>query len=185
MTKILEEPLSGLFVIELKPFKDDRGYFCETYNQEKFSALGIQTNFVQDNLSFSKKGTLRGLHYQNPTAQAKLVRCPLGQVWDVAVDLRKSSPTFGKHFSLTLTAENHLAMLIPVGFAHGFCVLSEEALFEYKCSNFYSPKDDRGVRWNDPKLNISWPLKQLGMDPILSPKDLALPLLSEQTNFFD
>lgn len=185
MTKIIEEPLPGLFVIELKRFQDDRGYFCETFNQKTFQGLGISTNFVQDNLSFSKKGTLRGLHFQNPTAQAKLVRCPLGTVWDVAVDLRRSSPTFGKHFGLTLSDKNNLAMYVPVGFAHGFCVMSEEALFEYKCSNFYSPQDDRGVFWRDPKLNIPWPLKELGVEPILSAKDLKLPTLAEQTHLFD
>ena len=155
-------------------FEDERGYFFEAYNNSKLGDMGIHIDFVQDNQSFSKKGTLRGLHYQNPPfAQTKLVRVLQGEIMDVAVDLRKNSPTFGKHFAIVLSAENKKQLLIPQGFAHGFSVLSETALVLYKCDQYYNKQSEGGIRFDDTVLNIDW-----GMDlkeAIVSEKDVVLP----------
>ncbi len=149
--------IPGLLLFEPKVFKDDRGYFYESFNEKTFNDAGIVSHFVQDNQSFSKKNTIRGLHYQlNPHAQSKLVRVILGEVLDVAVDLRINSPTFGKHFAVTLSADNHLQLYIPRGFAHGYSVLSDTAIFFYKCDGFYNKENERGILYNDPFLNINW-----------------------------
>lgn len=174
--KIQKTPIEGLVVIEPKIWSDDRGYFFESYSEKVFRESGLRTDFVQDNFSWSKKGVLRGLHFQRaPFAQAKLVRVTRGSIYDVAVDLRKDSPTFGKFFGLELNDQNHKSLLIPDGFAHGFCVLSEVAGFSYKCSNFYSAAHDGGIQWNDPDIGIRWPIE----NPILSGKDAALPKLKD------
>lgn len=152
-----ETGFQGLLVFEPKVLRDERGYFFESFNQRTFSDAGITTPFVQDNQSFSKKGTLRGLHYQlNPHAQAKLVRVIQGEVIDVVVDLRKGSPTFGRSYAIKLTDENQLQLYIPRGFAHGYSVLSETALFFYKCDGYYNKESERGIMYNDPALKIDW-----------------------------
>jgi len=165
-----ETPFPGLIVIQPRVFADARGFFMETYHREKFRAAGIDVEFVQDNHSRSCFGTLRGLHFQDPHAQGKLVRVIQGEVYDVAVDLRRESPMFGKWYALVLSADNKTMMYVPPGFAHGFCVTSESAEFVYSCTNFYTPTAEGGIIWSDPTLNIPWPVK----DPIISPKDLAL-----------
>ena len=166
--------IKDLVVLTPEVFEDARGYFFEGYNKNKFSALGIDIDFVQDNQSFSQRGTLRGLHYQNPPyAQTKLVRVLQGEIMDLAVDLRKDSPTYGQHFGIKLTAENKKQLLVPQGFAHGFSVLSETAVVLYKCDQFYNKASEGGIRFDDPTLNIDW-----GMDlreAIVSEKDLVLP----------
>jgi dTDP-4-dehydrorhamnose 3,5-epimerase len=164
-------------VILIKPnvFGDDRGFFLETYRQQLFAEHGIDTNFVQDNCSYSHRGALRGLHYQIEQPQAKLVMVLKGKVLDVAVDIRKGSPTYGQHVSVELSEENKHLLYIPTGFAHGFAVLQDDTYFQYKCSDYYFPQGERGIFWNDPALNIEWPLEE----PILSGKDQNLPLLEE------
>ena len=166
--------IKDLVILSPAVFEDERGYFFEAYNKEKLTDLGISIDFVQDNQSFSQKGTLRGLHYQNPDfAQTKLVRVLQGEIMDVAVDLRKDSPTYGKHFGIRLSAENKKQLLVPQGFAHGFSVLSETALVFYKCDQFYNKASEGGIRYDDPTLNIDW-----GMDlatAIVSEKDQILP----------
>ena len=157
----------GLIVVSPQVFADTRGFFMETYHRKKFVQGGIDVDFVQDNHSRSLRGTLRGLHFQDPHPQGKLVRVIVGEVWDVAVDLRPDSPTFGKWFSLTLSAENKAVLYIPPGFAHGFCVTSEVAEFMYSCTEFYAPECEGGIRWDDPDLAIPWPVK----NPTLSAKD--------------
>jgi len=159
--------LPGILIVEPTVFQDNRGFFFESYHQQLYQQHGISVNFVQDNHSRSVKNTLRGLHYQINPGQDKLVRVILGEVFDVAVDIRFGSPTFGKWFGVHLSAENKKQIFIPKGFAHGFCVISEVAEFEYKCSEFYSRNDERGIIWNDPDLGIDWPVK----DPIVSDKD--------------
>lgn len=168
-------PLPGLLVIEPRVFADARGFFLEAFHVEKYAAHGIPGRWSQDNVSRSVRGTLRGLHYQRHHPQAKLVSVTRGAVWDVAVDLRRQSPTFGQWFGTELNDENHRQMYIPVGFAHGFCVLSETADFAYKCTELYRPDDERTVLWNDPELGIAWP----DIEPrILSGKDQqGLPLV--------
>ena len=166
--KVTEFPIAGLKLIEPKIFGDERGYFQETWNQKNYENCGINLSFVQDNLSFSQRGVLRGLHFQNPNAQGKLVSVIQGEVFDVAVDLRKESTTFGKWQGVYLSGENHHQFWVPPGFAHGFLVCSQTALFSYKCTELYSPKDELGIRWNDPELNISWPID---IEPIVSEKD--------------
>ena len=166
MEKILTA-LPGVLLIRPRVFRDDRGFFLESYHREKFAALGIADNFVQDNHSCSKRGTVRGLHYQLRHAQAKLCRVIAGEVLDVALDIRRESPTFGRWTSALLSAENQQQIYIPPGFAHGFAVLSETAEFLYKCSDFYFPEDEHGVLWNDPQLKIDWRVRE----PLLSPKD--------------
>lgn len=168
--KIIETPLHGLYIIEPKVFKDDRGYFYESYNQKIFHDAGIKDVFVQDNQSLSQKNVVRGLHFQHPPfAQAKLVRVIKGAVLDVVVDIRKQSPTYGQHFSLELSEENFLMLYIPVGFAHGFATLTDNTIFAYKCSNFYSKNSEDTILWNDEDLNIQWNVTH----PILSEKDKA------------
>jgi len=167
MFQKIETELPGVFVLTPKIFHDPRGSFWETYHEEKFANLGIAAKFVQDNHSRSIHGTLRGLHYQWRRPQAKLCRVIEGEVFDVAVDIRRGSPTFGKWVGVTLSAQEGNEMFIPPGFAHGFVVLSETAQFLYKCSDFYDPTGEGGVVWNDPDLCIAWPVKQ----PLLSEKD--------------
>ena len=168
--KVIKTPIEGLLIIEPRVFGDERGYFFESYSERDFAEAVGPVKFVQDNESKSRYGVLRGLHFQKePYAQAKLVRVVSGAVLDVAVDLRKGSPTFGQHFSVELTGENHRQFFIPKGFAHGFCVLSEEVVFQYKCDEFYHPEAEGGIAWNDPDLAIDWHLP--AADLILSPKD--------------
>jgi len=178
---VLETGLPGLVIIEPKVFKDDRGYFFESYHEEKLVQQGIKTKFVQDNQSKSSYGVTRGLHFQqNPHAQTKLVRVLEGVIYDVALDIRKGSPTFGKWFGIELSSENKKQLYVPQGFAHGFSVLSETAVVFYKCDNLYHPASEGGIVYNDPELAIDWKV-----DPakaILSPKDKALPLL-KNANF--
>jgi dTDP-4-dehydrorhamnose 3,5-epimerase len=165
--------IEGLFIVQPKLFGDSRGYFLETFNERDFSAVGIDRRFVQDNQSKSSRGVLRGLHYQKTRPQGKLVRVIFGEVFDVAVDLRSGSATFGKWEGVTLSGELQNQLFIPPGFAHGFLVLSQEAVFAYKCTDFYESADEAGIRWNDPAIGIVWP--DLGCPPKLSAKDLALP----------
>lgn len=171
----LETSLPG--VLELRPdvFRDARGYFFEPYNRARYAALGVADNFVQDGESFSRKGVLRGLHYQLLHPQAKLCRVAQGEALDVAVDIRAGSPHFGKWTSVRLTSEAHNQLYIPAGFAHGVLALTDSVLFLYKLSDFYDPADDRGIRWNDPDLNISWGIA----DPLVSEKDARHPRLAE------
>jgi dTDP-4-dehydrorhamnose 3,5-epimerase len=175
--------ISGVLVFEPNVFEDDRGYFFESYNEIIFKEQGIDLRFVQDNQSFSNYGVIRGLHYQLlPHAQAKLVRVLYGKILDVALDIRKGSPTYGKSFCLELSAENKKQLLIPAGFAHGFSVLSEKAEVFYKCDKFYNKESDAGIYFNDPVLNIDWkiPVGKI----IISGKDNALPTLAECKNNF-
>ena len=173
--------IDGLVVISPTVFGDERGYFMETYNQNDFNEIGIDTVFVQDNQSCSKKGVIRGLHFQKNFPQSKLVRVVNGAVYDVAVDLRIESPTFGKYYGVVLSAENKKQFFIPRGFAHGFVVLSDIAEFVYKCDDFYHPNDECGLIWNDPEIGISWPLKEAGGidNLIFSEKDQKWPTLLE------
>src|SRR3974390_2809797 len=159
--------LDGLVIIEPSVFGDPRGDFMESWNQRRYAGVGLDVNFVQDNFSFSRRGALRGLHCQNPNPQGKLVSVLQGEVFDVAVDLRQSSPTFGQWHGLHLSSENKRQFFVPAGFAHGFEVLSETALFHYKCTEFYSPRDEMTLLWNDPDLDINWPVA----NPIISEKD--------------
>ena len=177
--KIKETHIPGLLVVEPQVFGDSRGYFFESFNAAKFAEqTGIDTQFVQDNESRSSYGVVRGLHMQLPPhAQAKLVRVVEGRVLDVAVDLRKDSPTFGKHFAIELTGENHLQVYIPKGIAHGFSVLSETAVFQYKCDGYYAPASEAAIAWNDPDLGIDWKLPS--EDAVLSDKDRNHPSLKE------
>ena len=166
--KIIETPLKGLLIIEPQVFKDERGYFYESYNQEKFFKAGIRDIFVQDNQSLSQKNVVRGLHFQHPPyAQAKLVRVIKGSVYDVVVDIRKDSPTYGQSFGIELTEENFLMLYVPIGFAHGFATLQDNTIFAYKCSAFYNKASEDTILWNDPTLNIDWKVQ----NPILSEKD--------------
>ena len=181
--KIKETFLKDLQLVEPIVFGDERGYFFESYNKIKFENLGININFVQDNQSFSKKGTLRGLHYQNPPyAQTKLVRVLEGEIIDVAVDLRKDSYTYGKTFSVLLTAENKKQLLIPQGFAHGFSVISETASVLYKCDQFYNKDSEGGIKFDDPSLNIDWGMDL--KDAIVSEKDQILPFIDNCNSLF-
>ena len=173
--KINTTALPGVLIIEPKVFGDSRGFFLESYHEQKFKEAGITLPFVQDNHSRSEKGVLRGLHYQLTFPQGKLIRVTRGEVFDVAVDIRHGSPTFGKWFSTVLSEENHRQVYVPPGFAHGFCVLSETADFLYKCTDFYHPEDEAGILWNDPDLGIHWPIAT----PTLSEKDKANPGLKD------
>ncbi len=170
-------PVDGVFVITPKVYGDARGYFMETYQYQNFKDAGLDMEFVQDNQSKSTKGVLRGLHFQTRNSQGKLVRVTVGEVWDVAVDIRKDSLTFGKYFGVKLSAENHKMFYIPEGLAHGFVVLSDEAEFVYKCTNYYDPGSEAGLMWNDPDLGIQWPVENL--DPLLSEKDQKHPSFRE------
>jgi dTDP-4-dehydrorhamnose 3,5-epimerase len=165
--EITELPLSGLKLIRPRVFRDPRGFFIETYSEPRYSEGGIDVRFVQDNHSRSARGTLRGLHYQSAPGQAKLIRVIQGRIFDVAVDIRADSPTFGKWFGEYLDAEEHLQLFIPVGFAHGFCVVSETAEVTYKVSSVYDAKTEVGMRWNDPDIGVEWPVKE----PLLSARD--------------
>ncbi|MFA6184884.1 MAG: dTDP-4-dehydrorhamnose 3,5-epimerase [Candidatus Shapirobacteria bacterium] len=172
----IKTKIEGLIIIEPSVFPDDRGFFMESYNQKVFAENGINVQFVQDNHSQSTKGVLRGLHFQKPPfAQDKLVRCTRGEILDVAVDIRKNSPTFGQHETVILSEENKKMVFIPKGFAHAFLVLSDVADFQYKCSNFYNKESEGGLLWNDSEISIDWPV----MDYILSDKDKLWPSLEE------
>jgi dTDP-4-dehydrorhamnose 3,5-epimerase len=173
--KVIQTSLPGAVVIEPQVFGDARGFFYESYNQAKYADAGITAKFVQSNVSHSSKGVLRGLHYQWPNPQGKLVSVLEGEVYDVAVDIRHGSSTFGQWAGVMLTADNHRHFWIPEGFAHGFCVLSEYATFSYQCTALYDAKADAGVRWNDDALGIDWPIS----NPQLSEKDLKAPLLAD------
>ena len=174
---VVKTPLEGVLVFEPKVFKDDRGHFAETFHLERYRAAGLTLPFVQDNWSRSKRGTLRGLHFQNPRPQGKLVMVTRGAVFDVAVDIKKSSPTFGKWFGVELTEENAKQLWIPPGFAHGFVALKDDTDFLYKCTDVYVPEADAGILWNDPAIGIEWPIKE----PLLSKKDAQAPRLSDST----
>lgn len=181
MIEVEKTEIEGLLIIKPKCFGDSRGYFMETYNKKEFLEKGIDYDFVQDNQSSSTKGVLRGLHFQINHPQAKLVRVLKGVVYDVAVDLRKGSKTYGKHLGVELSEENKLMFMIPRGFAHGFLVVSDHAEFAYKCDDFYHPEDEGGLNYADPDLGIDWPLKE-GL--ILSPKDTKNPFLKDiKVNF--
>jgi dTDP-4-dehydrorhamnose 3,5-epimerase len=174
--------IRDVIVITPRAYKDERGFFMETYKHSDFFRAGITGHFVQDNHSKSEKNVLRGLHYQkNPKAQGKLVRCLKGRIFDVAVDIRKGSPTYGQWVGAELSEENGQMLYIPPAFAHGFVVMSDIAEILYKCTAEYAPEEDRGIIWNDPSLNIAWPVK----DPVLSEKDRRLPLLSSADNNFE
>lgn len=179
----ISTPIAGLLVFEPRVFADPRGYFFESYNRTLFEAEGVQLDFVQDNQSRSRRGVIRGLHYQlNPHAQAKLVRVLEGEVWDVAVDLRRDSATFGLWHGEMLSAENKRQMLVPAGFAHGFAVLSETAEFFYKCSAVYHKDSERGIRPDDPELNIDWKIPEA--ERLLSDRDTGLPLFRDAEHNF-
>jgi dTDP-4-dehydrorhamnose 3,5-epimerase len=173
--KIIQTSIPEVIIFIPPVFTDSRGYFLETYQQQKYAEAGILKPFVQDNQSYSTKNVLRGLHFQLRHPQAKLVRVTRGSVFDVAIDIRKNSPTFGKWHGEILSAENKKQLYIPENFAHGFCVLSDSAEFLYKCTDFYVPGDEAGLIWNDPQLAIDWPIDQ----PILSDKDAILPSLAD------
>ncbi len=173
--RVIQTTLPGVLIIEPDVFEDPRGFFFESYSQHKYAEHGIADTFVQDNHSLSVQGTLRGLHYQAAPGQVKLVRVARGSVFDVAVDVRWGSPTFGKWVGVELSAENRRQLYIPVGFAHGFCVTSEVAEFLYKCSSYYAPPLERGIAWDDPDLAIVWPVA----DPVLSERDRRHPRLAE------
>lgn len=175
---ISETSLEGVKIIEPKVFGDDRGFFMETWNLEAFDAAGLPSHFVQDNHSRSEQGVLRGLHYQIKQPQGKLVRVTRGEVFDVAVDLRKSSPTFGQWTGVVLSESNRKLFWVPPGYAHGFYVMSELADFQYKCTEYYAPEHERSLSWNDPAVGIEWPLVS-GADPTLSAKDADCPALAE------
>ena len=174
---VIPTHIESLVVIEPQVFGDDRGYFMETYNQQVFAEAGLTMKFVQDNQSKSKKGVLRGLHLQTQYSQGKLVRVISGEVYDVGVDLRRNSPTYGQYAGAILSGENAKMLYIPEGFAHGFLVLSDYAVFTYKCTNLYHPEFDAGIIYNDPDIGIDWPLD--GIELLLSDKDRKLPVLKE------
>ena len=176
--KFINTKLTGVVMVEPAVFEDPRGYFLETYHAGKYAEGGIAGPFVQDNFSHSVRGTLRGLHYQLKHAQGKLVMALEGRIFDVAVDIRKGSPTFGQWAGVELSGENKRQLYVPPGFAHGFCVLSETADVLYKCTDVYSPQDERGIIWNDPTLGIQWPVA----DPLLSRKDGAYQRLMDMMN---
>ena len=169
--KIVSSKIPDVKIIEPTVHGDDRGYFFESYKEEIFSKNNLPVHYVQDNQALSQKGVLRGLHYQLKYSQGKLVSVPFGKVWDVAVDLRQSSETFGEWVGIEISQDNHRLVYIPAGFAHGYCVLSNEAIFQYKCTEVYHPEDEYGLIWNDDKLNIQWPVT----NPVISDKDLRHP----------
>lgn len=173
--KVHETELKGLLVLEPDCFGDRRGFFMETWQKERYRALGIEEEFVQDNLSYSEQGILRGLHYQKPQGQGKLVYVIEGEVYDVAVDIRKGSPTFGRWAGYCLSGDNKRQLYIPAGFAHGFCVTGKSALFAYKCTDYYNREAEKGVIFNDPDLGIDWLVEK----PVLSEKDQELPRLKD------
>jgi len=174
--EIIQTHIPGVLVLNPRVFKDSRGYFLETFHSKRYCEGGIREEFVQDNISSSCQGTLRGLHYQHPNGQGKLVQVLSGSVFDVAVDIRKDSPSFGRWYGITLTADQHNQMYIPAGLAHGFYVLSRTALFQYKCTDYYDPASEGGIAWNDPDIGIEWPLTNA---PILSDKDALFNKLAD------
>ncbi|NVH52658.1 dTDP-4-dehydrorhamnose 3,5-epimerase [Photobacterium damselae subsp. damselae] len=176
--KIIKTKLKDCVIIEPKVFGDERGFFMETYQEGRYINVGIKERFVQDNRSRSTQNVLRGLHFQKTKPQGKLVTVTHGEVFDVAVDLRPKSKTFGEYEAVILSGENKLQFYVPPGFAHGFCVLSESADFQYKCTDYYDPNDESGIRWDDPRINIEWPIT----NPLLSDKDKIQPLLDEIEN---
>jgi len=180
--KFVETSLPGVIRIEPRIFSDERGFFMETWQAQRFRDAGIDVEFVQDNLSHSSKGTLRGLHYQIQQSQGKLVRVVSGEVFDVAVDLRKSSPNFGRWVGEILSAKDKHQLWVPPGFGHGFLVLSDTADFEYKCTDYYAPEFERAIRWDDPDIGIDWPLPS-GRQPVLSAKDAAAPFLKDAETY--
>lgn len=182
--KFTKTHLLGVVIVEPTVYGDHRGWFMETYSDDKFKEGGLNLNFVQDNQSFSAaKGTLRGLHYQlSPKSQTKLVRCTKGAIFDVAVDIRKNSPSFGEWFGIELTEENKKQLLVPKGFAHAFITLTDNVEVQYKVDELYSPENDRGIIWNDPEIGIEWPID---ITPILSEKDQKAPLLKDAENNFN
>ena len=173
--EVTQTELSGVIVVQPRVFQDERGFFAETWNQSRWKEAGLPVDFVQDNLSFSVRGVLRGLHFQNPYPQGKLVYVLRGEVFDVVVDVRKGSPTFGEWVGCSLSADNHTQVFIPGGFAHGFCVTSDSALLAYKCTELYRRETEGSVRWNDPDIGIDWPIEK----PTLSEKDAESPLLKD------
>ena len=184
MIKVIQTAIPGVFIIEPKVFGDERGYFLESWSQRDFNAAVREIDFVQDNESKSRYGVIRGLHFQKGNdSQSKLVRVVSGRVLDVAVDIRVGSPTFGQHVAVELSGENHRQFFVPRGFAHGFAVLSEEAVFQYKCDRLYAPAAEGAIAWNDPALGIDWKIP--ASDIILSEKDKHHPLLSESMDLFD
>lgn len=182
--EVIKTAIEGVVIIEPRIFKDARGYFFESFSQKEFNEKVMPINFVQDNESMSSYGVMRGLHYQKmPYTQSKLVRCVKGAVLDVAVDIRKGSPTFGQHVAVELTEENHRQFFVPRGFAHGFAVLSETAIFQYKCDNFYAPQADAGIQLRDEELGIDWRIPTA--EALLSEKDLKHPCLRDAVLDFD
>lgn len=177
--------IEGLFEVVPKVFGDSRGFFLESYSRKDFEPAGIKAEFVQDNMSSSSKGVLRGLHFQKRHPQAKLVSVISGKVYDVAVDLRKGSPTFGSYYGVVLDGERHNSFFIPAGFAHGFFVMSESAVFTYKCTDFYHPEDEGGLMWNDPEIGINWDMYLEGTKPLLSEKDGKHPSFGRDKPYFD
>ena len=177
--------INGLFEIQPKVFGDSRGYFFEAYSEKDFFEAGLKMKFVQDNQSFSTKGILRGMHFQKHHPQGKLVRCVQGKVYDVAIDLRKDSPTFGQYYGVILDSEIQNQFYIPEGFAHGFYVLSETAIFAYKCTDFYHPEDEGGLMWDDATIGIDWTSVAPDVKPLLSDKDTKHPEFSFENNYFD
>ncbi len=173
--EVTETSLPGVLMIRPRKFGDSRGYFVETWRELNYNEAGLAESFVQDNMSFSQQGVLRGLHFQLPNPQGKLVYCPIGQVYDVAVDIRYGSPAFGQWVGVTLSSEAGNQLYIPPGFAHGFCVTSKEALFCYKCTDYYNPAGDTGIRWDDPELGIQWPIEEAS----ISEKDSHTPFLKD------
>ena len=173
--KVIETKIAGVLIIEPKVFGDSRGFFLESFHADRYTEYGIESNFVQDNYSRSTKGVLRGLHYQKNYPQGKLVSVTSGIVFDVAVDIRQDSSTFGQWVGITLSADDHKQFYIPPGLAHGFCVLSETADFQYKCTEYYHPEDEASIRWNDPDIAIEWNISE----PILSEKDAKAPFLKD------
>lgn len=172
--KVEQTDIDGVLLVKPKVWGDERGYFLETWQRSRYKDIGIDFDFVQDNHSYSRRDILRGLHFQRNHPQGKLVYVTLGSVFDVAVDIRPDSPTFGKWYGAVLSAENHHQLWVPPGLAHGFVVLSDEAYFNYKCTDYYYPDDESSIRWNDPDINIKWPV----VDPVLSDKDKNAPFMS-------
>ena len=172
---LVRTELEGVVIIELDVYGDDRGFFMESWNSQRYKELGLHAEFLQDNISYSQRNVLRGLHFQNPSAQGKLVTVLKGEIYDVAVDIRVGSPTFGKWTGVVLSTENKRQLYVPEGFAHGFLVLSEDALVNYKCTDLYNKEAEQGICWNDNEIGIDWPVKE----PILSAKDADAPTLRE------
>ena len=173
--QVVDLRLSGLKLVVPQVYSDERGFFFESYRQPNYVKWGVASHFVQDSTSFSKKGTIRALHYQSDPGQAKLISCLQGKIFDVGVDIRRDSPTFGQWEGVELDDQSHRQLFIPIGFAHGFCVLSDAAIVQYKVSAVYNPETECSIRWNDPRVNIAWPIH----NPILSPRDEKSPFFNE------